>query len=161
MPNDIPTLAIVALGSNLGDSRLYFREAVKRLNSIASRPILLSNVIQTSPVDCPPGAPPFLNAAAALQPRTHETPESLLEKLHEIESELGRRRGGIQNEPRTLDLDLIAFGAETRQGPGLFLPHPRAHLRRFVLEPMAQIAPNFILPGQEKTVLELLAALPR
>jgi 2-amino-4-hydroxy-6-hydroxymethyldihydropteridine diphosphokinase len=150
-------LAFVALGSNLGNSRELILEAVKRLQDFSEAPILLSKIIQTEPVDCPPGSPPFLNAVAGLQPREGETPETLLEKLQRIEHDLGRRRTGLRNEARSIDLDLIAFGNQTRSSPRLVLPHPRAHLRRFVLEPLAQLAPDFILPGQRQTVAELLA----
>ena len=77
-----------------------------------------------------------------------------------MEKEFGREPKQVLNEPRLLDLDLIAFGAETRNSPDLILPHPRAHRRRFVLQPLAEIAPDFILPGQSKTVSQLLAELP-
>ena len=93
-------------------------------------------------------------------PRTDETPESLLKKLRELETEFGRAPKMVLNEPRPLDLDLIAFGSETRNSPALILPHPRAHLRRFVLQPLGEIAPELILPGQRKTVAQLLAGLP-
>lgn len=112
------------------------------------------------PVDCPPGSPDFINAVAALVPKQDETPESLLSKLQSLEKEFGRAPKKILNEPRPLDLDLIAFGNETRATSALVLPHPRAHQRRFVLQPLAEIAPDLILPGQTKSVVELLAALP-
>jgi 2-amino-4-hydroxy-6-hydroxymethyldihydropteridine diphosphokinase len=154
-----PVLAFVALGSNLGDSRSLLLQAVARLQTLTDQPLLVSNFIETAPVDCPPGSPPFLNAVVALQPRANQTPERLLSELQAIENELGRCRGSVRNEARTLDLDLISFGAEIRQTPRLVLPHPRAHQRRFVLEPMAQIAPGYILPVQQRTVLELLQNL--
>ena len=150
-------LAFVALGSNLGNSREVLLEAVKRLEPFSESPVRLSRIIQTEPVDCPPGSPPFLNAVVGLQPHPGEAPESLLEKLQQIEIELGRRRTGLRNEARAIDLDLIAFGQQTRSTSQLILPHPRAHLRRFVLEPLAEIAPDFILPGQRETISELLA----
>lgn len=152
-------LAFVALGSNLGESRALLQQAIERLQSLSNRPLLVSTIIQTEPVDCPPNAPPFLNAVVGLHPKEAETPETLLRKLQAIENELGRRRTGLRNEARTLDLDLIAFGSETRNTPDLTLPHPRAHLRRFVLEPLAQIAPRFQFPGQGKSVEELLQDL--
>ncbi len=96
---------------------------------------------------------------ASLHPRGGETPESLLEKLQALEIEFGRRRKHVLNEPRPLDLDLIAFGAEIRATSALILPHPRAHQRRFVLAPLAEIAPELVLPGQTRTVRELLASL--
>jgi len=70
----------------------------------------------------------------------------LLQKLRALEKEFGRTSKKVLNEPRSLDLDLIAFGTETRNSPELILPHPRAHLRRFVLQPLGEIAPDFILP---------------
>ena len=112
------------------------------------------------PVDCPPESPKFLNAVAGLVPREGETPESLLKKLQALEKEFGRRPKTILNEPRPLDLDLIAFGNEVRNSAALILPHPRTHLRRFVLQPLSEIAPDLILPGQEKTAAQLLAQLP-
>ncbi|MCL5097468.1 MAG: 2-amino-4-hydroxy-6-hydroxymethyldihydropteridine diphosphokinase, partial [Candidatus Omnitrophica bacterium] len=76
-----------------------------------------------------------------------------------FEMEFGRPPARVPNEPRLLDLDLIAFGTQTRHTPGLILPHPRAHQRRFVLQPLAEIAPDLVLPGQVKTVAQLLADL--
>ena len=131
-----------------------------RLEKLSNRPILKSSLWQTSPVDCPPGSPPFVNAVAALVPFADETPESLLHKLRALEKKSGRAPKKVLNEPRPLDLDLIAFGAETRNTPELILPHPRAHLRRFVLQPLSEIAPDLILPGQSETVSQLLAGLP-
>jgi 2-amino-4-hydroxy-6-hydroxymethyldihydropteridine diphosphokinase len=101
----------------------------------------------------------FVNAVAGLAPGAGETPESLLEKLRALEKEFGRRPKAVLNEPRPLDLDLIAFGNETRATEALTLPHPRAHQRRFVLAPLAEIAPGLILPGQTKTVSQLLGEL--
>ncbi|MGA2854031.1 MAG: 2-amino-4-hydroxy-6-hydroxymethyldihydropteridine diphosphokinase [Verrucomicrobiota bacterium] len=152
-------MVFVALGSNLGDSRQIISDAMARLQSFSNEPILKSSLWQTSPVDCPPGSPAFVNAAVALVPRADETPESLLAKLQSLEQEFGRQAKNILNEPRSLDLDLIAFGNEVRLSPELILPHPRAHLRRFVLQPLSEIAPNLILPGHEKTVAKLLAEL--
>ncbi|HLX96211.1 MAG TPA: 2-amino-4-hydroxy-6-hydroxymethyldihydropteridine diphosphokinase [Verrucomicrobiae bacterium] len=152
-------LAIVALGSNLGDSRKIILDAMARLQNLSDQPILKSSLWQTSPVNCPPDSPRFVNAVAGLVPRTGETPESLLEKLRSLEKESGRQPKMALNEPRPLDLDLIAFGAETRATPELVLPHPRAHQRRFVLQPLSEIAPELVLPGQGKTVSQLLAGL--
>jgi 2-amino-4-hydroxy-6-hydroxymethyldihydropteridine diphosphokinase len=131
-----------------------------RLEQMSERPLFKSSLWETEPVDCPPGSPPFINAVVAIVPRDNETPESLLARLHEIETEFGRLRTSVQNAPRPLDLDLIAFGEEVRTIPELLLPHPRAHLRRFVLEPLCELHRDLVLPGQEKTVHELLQALP-
>ncbi|HUA36831.1 MAG TPA: 2-amino-4-hydroxy-6-hydroxymethyldihydropteridine diphosphokinase [Candidatus Sulfopaludibacter sp.] len=149
----------MALGSNLGDSRRIVLEAMTRLQNLSDEPILKSSLWQTSPVACPPGSPMFVNAVVGLVLQEDETPESLLEKLRLLEKEFGRRPKMVLNEPRPLDLDLIAFGRGTRDTPELVLPHPRAHRRRFVLQPLSEIAPGLILPGQGKTVAQLLAEL--
>jgi 2-amino-4-hydroxy-6-hydroxymethyldihydropteridine diphosphokinase len=154
------SLAVIALGSNLGDSRQIIVQAMARLEKFSNRPIFKSSLWQTSPVDCPPGSPPFVNAAVALVPFADETPESLLKKLRRLEHKSGRAQKKNLNEPRTLDLDLIVFGPETRHTAELTLPHPRAHLRRFVLQPLGEIAPDLVLPGQNQTVAQLLAGLP-
>ena len=151
--------AFIALGSNLGDSPAIVCRALRRLAALSAAPLLSSSLWQSSPVDCPPGSPPFVNAVAGLTPRPGETPETLLAKLQTLEQEFGRRPKQVRNEPRPLDLDLLAFGAETRVTPALTLPHPRAHQRRFVLAPLAEIAPDLVLPGQARSVAELLAAL--
>jgi 2-amino-4-hydroxy-6-hydroxymethyldihydropteridine diphosphokinase len=153
-------LAIVALGSNLGDSRRIILTAMTRLEMFSDTPILKSSLWQTAPVDCPPGSPNFVNVVVGLIPKENETPESLLKKLRELEKQFGREPKAVLNEPRPLDLDLIAFGTKTRNSPELILPHPRAHLRRFVLQPLSEISPDFVLPGQGRTVAELLAGLP-
>jgi 2-amino-4-hydroxy-6-hydroxymethyldihydropteridine diphosphokinase len=101
----------------------------------------------------------FVNAVVALRPRSSETSESLLAKLQALEKEFGRRPKQVLNEPRPLDLDLIVFRSETRATPQLTLPHPRAHERRFVLQPLSEVAPDLILPGQTRTVAQLLAHL--
>lgn len=149
-------IAIVALGSNLGDSRKIILDAMARLQMFSDKPLLKSSLWQTSPVDCPPGSPKFVNAIVGLAPKENETPESLLKKLKELEKEFGRTPKKISNEARLLDLDLIAFGQEIRNSPDLILPHPRAHLRKFVLEPLNEIAPDLVLAGQGRTVSELL-----
>jgi 2-amino-4-hydroxy-6-hydroxymethyldihydropteridine diphosphokinase len=158
-PDPPSAIAYVALGSNLGESRRILESAMERLQTLSVRPLLKSSIYMTTPVECPPGSPDFLNAVAGLFPLPGETPESLLEKLHGLEREFGRRAKVMLNEPRTLDLDLIAFGRETRGTLEIILPHPRAHLRRFVLEPLSEIAPQLILPGQSLPVSELVKTL--
>jgi 2-amino-4-hydroxy-6-hydroxymethyldihydropteridine diphosphokinase len=155
--NQKSKIVIVALGSNLGDSRKVILDAMARLQNFSDKPILKSSLWETSPVDCPPDSPKFVNAVAGFIPGENETPESLLKKLRELEIKFGRASKEILNEPRPLDLDLIAFGNEIRNSPELILPHPRAHLRKFVLQPLSEIAPELVLPGQGKTVSQLLA----
>jgi 2-amino-4-hydroxy-6-hydroxymethyldihydropteridine diphosphokinase len=150
----------VALGANLGEPRRTLRQALRRLRQFSDGPLLRSAIWQTAPVDCPPGSPPFLNAVVGFLPHPGLTPESLLAGLQALEREFGRRPKQLLNEPRPLDLDLIAFGAQVRATPQLTLPHPRAHLRRFVLQPLAELAPGLVLPGQHATVTQLLASLP-
>lgn len=153
-------MAIVALGSNLGDSCKIILAALSRLQQFSGTPILKSTLWQTTPVDCPPDSPKFVNAVAGFIPQMGETPESLLQKLHGLEKEFGRQPKKMLNEPRPLDLDLIAFGNEVRDSPELMLPHPRAHQRRFVLQPLSELVPDLVLPRQGKTVAELLGELP-
>lgn len=155
----MPAPAFVALGSNLGESVQAINSAIECLRSAAGAAFHRSSLWQSTPVDCPPGSPMFVNAAVAFEPLPGETPESLLAKLQALEQEFGRRPKEVLNEPRPLDLDLIAFGQEVRSTPQLILPHPRAHLRRFVLEPLNEIAPDLILPGQRHSIRELLAGL--
>jgi 2-amino-4-hydroxy-6-hydroxymethyldihydropteridine diphosphokinase len=152
-------MAFVALGSNLGDSVEIVRRAFGRLQTLSDAPLLRSSLWQSVPVDCPPRSPLFVNAMAGLRPRADQTPQSLLRQLQVLEAEFGRRRRHIPNEPRLLDLDLIAFGARTVNLPELVLPHPRAHRRPFVLQPLAEIAPGFVLPGQGRGAAALLGEL--
>jgi 2-amino-4-hydroxy-6-hydroxymethyldihydropteridine diphosphokinase len=160
MSADYSRLALVALGSNLGDSPALIGQAFQWLQALSESPLRKSSLWETAPVDCPPGSPPFVNAAATLLARPEETPESLLLELQALEKEFGRQPKVVLNEPRPLDLDLIAFGDEVRNTPDLVLPHPRAHLRRFVLQPLSEVAPEFVLPGQSLTIERLLGMLP-
>lgn len=153
--NGTADLAFVALGSNLGDSEVILRNAIERLRAFSDQPLVVSSFSKTTPVDCPPGSPLFLNAVVGLVPRADETPQSLLAKLQALEREFGRQPKKVLNEPRPLDLDLIAFGNAVLNTPDLVLPHPRAHLRSFVLQPLSEIAPTLVLPGQSKTVAEM------
>jgi 2-amino-4-hydroxy-6-hydroxymethyldihydropteridine diphosphokinase len=130
-----------------------------QLETMSRQPLLRSSLWQTTPVDCPPGSPTFVNAVVALFPLPEETAASLLAKMLAMEKDFGRRPKQVLNEPRRLDLDLIVFGSEVSDRPELMLPHPRAHERRFVLQPLNEIAPNLILPGHRRTVAQLLAAL--
>jgi len=150
---------IVALGSNLGESVELIHQTIDRLRNLGGESFAHSSLWSTSPVDCPPGSPDFVNAVAMWKPRANDTPESLLAALQSLEREFGRRPKRVHNEPRPLDLDLIAFGRETRATATLTLPHPRAHLRQFVLQPLSEIAPSLVLPAQTKSVAQLLSAI--
>lgn len=149
----------IAIGSNLGDSIATVQSAFDQLQSLSQTPVIRSSLWRSTPVDCPEGSPDFINAVAGVTPTEEEIPESLLVKLQALEMEAGRRPKVVLNEPRLLDLDLISFGEEQCASTALTLPHPRFQERRFVLAPLAEIAPEAILPGQTQTVSELLAAL--
>lgn len=152
-------LAYISLGSNLGDPVATLQSAFTELQSLSQEPIRQSSLWSSTPVDCPPDSPDFINAAVTMTPVDGEKPETLLARLQALEVQFGRQPKMVINEPRSLDLDLIAFGNEQRQGAHLTLPHPRFHERRFVLEPLAEIAPGTVLPGQSITISELLARL--
>lgn len=151
---------LIALGANLGDPAANVLAAMDRLETLAGTPIRRSTLMRSEPVDCPPGSPPFINAAVAFPAPANHTPESWLDQQQALEVEFGRRPKAVLNEARPLDVDLIAWGQEERTSPCLILPHPRAHLRRFVLQPLAEIAPDFILPGQRLPIAHLLEQLP-
>jgi 2-amino-4-hydroxy-6-hydroxymethyldihydropteridine diphosphokinase len=130
----------VALGSNLGDRKVNIDGALQMLRAHpAIRVIKFSSYYETDPVGGPPGQGKYLNAAAQLD--TSLSPEELLQSLLDIEAKFGRTRGEL-NAPRTLDLDLLIYNDLVRLGPDPILPHPRMHLRSFVLDPLAEIAPD-------------------
>jgi 2-amino-4-hydroxy-6-hydroxymethyldihydropteridine diphosphokinase len=156
----VEPIILVALGSNLGDSKTQLEAAMSRLEQLAGAKGKRSSLWSSSPVDCPPGTPDFINAALALPIPVHLTPESWLVATQALEREFGRRPKLVVNESRPLDVDLLVWGPETRTGPNLTVPHPRAHLRRFVLAPLAELVPKLIWPGQACTVEELLKACP-
>ncbi|MBL9126890.1 MAG: 2-amino-4-hydroxy-6-hydroxymethyldihydropteridine diphosphokinase [Verrucomicrobiales bacterium] len=152
-------LVVVALGSNLGDSAELIERAFGVLRKQASSDFRRSSVWRSAPVDCPPGSPDFLNAVCAWTAAGGDTADRLLDRLQEIERDFGRTPKRVLNEPRRLDLDIVLFGDAIRADPRLTLPHPRARLRRFVLGPLAELAPEARWPGTTSTVGELLARL--
>ena len=154
-----PLAVYIALGSNLGDSEAVFAAVLPRLQELSATPLRASKWLRTTPVDCPPGSPDFLNGVVEITPLPGETPESLLVKLQALERAAGRRPKQIHNEPRPLDLDLIVFGGEIRNTPALILPHPRAHTRWFVAAPLAELNPALILPGHSKSIAAYLQDL--
>jgi 2-amino-4-hydroxy-6-hydroxymethyldihydropteridine diphosphokinase len=149
------TRVAVALGSNLGDRRAHFDYATTRLGSILGN-IRVSTSFDTDPVDVPGPQPRFLNAAAIGE--TAWSAGELLDALLEVERARGRERP-MPGAARTLDLDLVLFGDQILNDPALVVPHPRFRVRRFVLEPLAEIAPEMVDPVTGKTVRELLNAL--
>ena len=139
------TAALVALGSNIEPREAHLAAAVDELGRLArTRVVAQSARHPTAPVDGPPGSGPFLNAAVLLE--TELAPRALLAALLDIEARHGRRRGA-PHAPRTLDLDLLLHGTARVDEPGLVLPHPRMHLRAFVLVPLLELAPDTALPG--------------
>jgi 2-amino-4-hydroxy-6-hydroxymethyldihydropteridine diphosphokinase len=150
-------VAAIALGSNLGDRRAHLDHAVRRLTGFLSG-LRVSSYIETLPVGMPRGAPGFLNAAAV--GTTPLSARELLRSLLAIEEERGRERPHA-TASRTLDLDLVLFGELVVDEPGLVVPHPRFRERRFVLEPLAEVAPTLVDPVTGRSVAELLMALRR
>jgi|SRR5215470_19533294 len=149
----------VALGSNLGECLHNLHAARQAIVDLASvhEPVLSSAVYETEPVECEPGAGRFLNAV--LEFDFDSDPLNLLRKMREIENALGRPPDHPRNVSRKIDIDLLYVGDTKMDSEELQLPHPRMHLRRFVLQPLADIRPDLILPGQTKTIHELLAQL--
>lgn len=160
---DRPALVLIGIGSNLpwaGRSSMdIVRAAFAALRAYARDEYRVSSLYRTSPVDCPPEAADFVNAAVAFVPVPDLTPEQLLAEVKALERTFGR--GGVwrRNAPRPLDVDVLTFGDERRASPEFTLPHPRATERAFVLVPLAEIVPDEVWPGTSATVGELLAAL--
>ena len=149
-------IAAIALGSNLGDRRAHLDHAVARLQSLL-RSVTISEFRETPPVGMRGPQPMFLNGAAVGD--TALPAREILDALLAIERERGRARP-YANAPRTLDLDLILFGDSVIDEPGLIVPHPRFRERRFVLEPLAEIAPDLVDPVSGLTIGELLGRAP-
>jgi 2-amino-4-hydroxy-6-hydroxymethyldihydropteridine diphosphokinase len=149
------TKAYIGLGANIGDRAVTLLRAVDLLGGSTHVDVLrVSQLRETEPVGVV-DQPPFLNGAVEIT--TTLSPRALLDLLLEIERTLGRVRGERWG-PRTVDLDLLVYGDETVDEPGLGVPHPRLHERRFALEPLAELAPELVVPGLGP-VSDALAAL--
>ena len=151
----------LSLGSNLGDRQAWLACAAERVASLSSvRVIACSAIYETEPVDVRPEYrdSAFLNAVLIVA--ASDAPESLAERLRVIESELGRVRQEDRNAPRPIDIDLIYADTLQIETAGLTLPHPRWAARRFVVQPLADVRPDLVLPGQSRTVSQILATLP-
>lgn len=155
------TAAALSLGSNLGERLQWLEQA---LSLIAANPDIriteTSPVYETEPCDAPAvfAALNYLNMVAVVE--TSLPPLVFSDAIHAIEDSLGRCRADGPNHPRNIDIDIICYGNRSLQTPSLILPHPRAHLRRFVLQPLADLCPQLILPNQSRSVTELLNGLP-
>lgn len=140
-----PTLqtAFIGLGANLGDARASLVSAVGQIGRLTvTHVVRVSSLYRSAPIES--SGPDYLNAVAEIE--TALTPQALLSELQGIELAHGRERPYL-NAPRTLDLDILSYGQIAQPDPGLTLPHPRAHLRAFVLQPWAELAPELLLPG--------------
>lgn len=145
----------LSLGSNVGDREAQLRDAEARLSAVG-RIVKVSSFYETEPVEFTE-QPWFLNCAVEME--TAERSQQLMAAILRIEQEMGRRRLQ-QKGPRLIDIDILLFGDEVVSSDDLTIPHPAMHQRRFVLEPLAEIAPEVVHPVFKKTIRELLAALP-
>jgi 2-amino-4-hydroxy-6-hydroxymethyldihydropteridine diphosphokinase len=149
----------IALGANQGDRLRCLtiaRDRVFRLPK-TEPPLLSSALYETEPIECEAGAAKFLNAV--IEVGYSGSSKELIDELKRIEVDLGRPPQHERNRSRAIDLDLLYHGARTEEGPDLQLPHPRLHLRGFVLHPLAEIRPNLVLPGRRKTIREMAEEL--
>jgi 2-amino-4-hydroxy-6-hydroxymethyldihydropteridine diphosphokinase len=149
----------IALGSNLGDrlaNLLAAREALREINTPGAT-FLQAPTYQTEPLHCPPDSPFFYNSVVEIE--YEGSPFDLLELTQSIETRLGRIAHHQRNAPRIIDVDLLYFGDQIIDTEALVLPHPRISERQFVLQPLADIRPDLILPGSTHSISELLENL--
>ncbi len=151
---------LLALGSNIGDRLAHFRQGIAKLiqRDPSAHVISTAPIYETAPVDCPPDSQSFYNTVIELE--SDLDPHALYLVLRSIEQQLGRPDERQRNAPRPLDLDILTAGNAIIHDDLLTLPHPRLHQRRFVLAPLAELHPRLIVPGQTRTISEMLAALP-
>jgi 2-amino-4-hydroxy-6-hydroxymethyldihydropteridine diphosphokinase len=148
-------IAYLSLGSNVGDRERNLQEAIRRASALG-RVVAASSVYETEPVEFT-DQPWFLNCVLALQ--TAAEPAQLLRECLRIEHEMGRQRV-LKKGPRSIDIDILLFGDAVVNTPELTIPHPEMTRRRFVLQPLAEIAPELLHPVSQKTVMQILAELP-
>jgi 2-amino-4-hydroxy-6-hydroxymethyldihydropteridine diphosphokinase len=149
--------AYLLLGSNLGNRKKTIDSAIEKINEQAGKVTLASSVYETEPwgTNAPP---PFYNQIVVI--KTPLTAERLLPVLLGIENDLGRVRTEIKNSPRTIDIDILFFNNEIISEKDLEVPHPRLHLRRFVLVPLSEIVPAYCHPVKKKSLSQLLEECP-
>lgn len=149
-------LVYLSMGSNLGGRESYLREAISRLQDLGViRQV--SAFYETQPVEVRDEQPWFLNCAVAME--TELLPLDFLSRMLAVEQSMGRTRTEPKG-PRTIDIDIVFFGNDVLDTPELTVPHPAMHQRRFVLEPLAEIAPALVHPVLKRTVQEMLDSLP-
>jgi 2-amino-4-hydroxy-6-hydroxymethyldihydropteridine diphosphokinase len=147
--------AYLSLGANVGDRAASLRSAIRQLGAFG-RVVAESSFYETEPVEFT-DQPWFLNCAVALE--TNQTPLQLMTSILRLEEQMGRRR--VQPKgPRTIDIDVLLFDDIVLDSPSLIIPHPALHERRFVLEPLSEIAPDVLHPLLSKTILALRNQLP-
>ena len=157
------TEAAVGFGANLGDRLANLSAALQKILALPDVKLIAKSAIyETEPVDVPPefADKPFANAVALFAVPAAMLVAEWSRCLHAIEDDLLRTRGRVPHMPRTIDLDLLYFGAEIRDEPHLRLPHPQIVTRRFVCQPLADLRPNLVLPSKTESIAEILAALP-
>jgi 2-amino-4-hydroxy-6-hydroxymethyldihydropteridine diphosphokinase len=152
---------ILSLGSNIEPRKGYLDQAIQALAALSgTQHLRCSSVHETEPVGVPEAEAGllFLNAVVVLE--TPLSPHAFSTAIHAIEERLGRTRDNRYGAARTIDIDIISLGDQVIDTPTLTLPHPRAHQRAFVLQPLSELLPDYKLPGQQQTVAQLLASLP-
>lgn len=152
--------AILSLGSNIEPRKTFIEKAVQELVALpGTQHLRCSSIHETEPVGVPEAERGlfFLNTVVVLQ--TSLSVQAFSKAIHAIEERRGRTRTGVYGTARTLDIDIIAFGDTIMSTPDLTLPHPRAHHRAFVLHPLAELLPDYVLPGHQQTVTQLLNRL--
>ncbi len=157
----LPVEAAVGLGSNLGHRLANLRAARERIGSLETVRLLASSpVYETEPVEVPEAyrGQWFLNAVLICE--TRMSPDAWSDALHAVEDSLWRVRTGERNAPRTIDIDLLTYGELELARPGLVLPHPQCVHRRFVCQPLSDVRPGLVLPGQTRSLAAILKALP-